>query len=140
MVINEAHKRYKKAVLGETLATSNANVVVRNVAHLGVAGAHALESKKARTWARSGTMHMGQPKRQVQRGMHHELPRLRRSEVHSGEREQRVIHLLRVHSCITACKHTDQSLRLQPRVLLCYRVVFGRCNPGALRRACHVLL
>jgi hypothetical protein len=34
-------RKRRQGFLGQNLATSNANVVVRNVAHLGVANAHA---------------------------------------------------------------------------------------------------
>jgi hypothetical protein len=38
---NEARRKWGQGFLAQNQATSNANVVLRNVAHLGVAGAHA---------------------------------------------------------------------------------------------------
>jgi hypothetical protein len=40
LMTHEVGGRQLQDVLGQNLATSNANVVVRNVAHLGVAGKH----------------------------------------------------------------------------------------------------
>jgi hypothetical protein len=40
-MVNEAVDKWCKGFLGLSLATSNANVVVKSVAHLGVAGADA---------------------------------------------------------------------------------------------------
>jgi hypothetical protein len=40
-MVNEARGKEAQAVVSENLATSNANVFVRNVAGLGTAGAHA---------------------------------------------------------------------------------------------------